>query len=178
MSGLTQVLVGLLALFAWTAPVVLAKLFADPLDRAPYLISLSAGIGVAVLLCAARWPLVRGALSGSGSAGPVASTAILLAIAFCPTWAIGIGLGLNRAFDRSPPVAHECRVLEWQRPGKGRARCLVTSWRGNPAEALSAELIQGGAPDTAFGCTPGRTLLVSTRAGWLGWEWIAGVRAR
>ncbi|HET6147896.1 MAG TPA: hypothetical protein VFH68_10220 [Polyangia bacterium] len=177
MSGLAQVLIGLLVLFAWAAPVVLAKLFADTLDRAPYLISLSAGIGVAVLLCATRWPVVRSALGSNGSARPGA-TAILLAIALCPTWAIGIGLGINRAFDRSPAVARQCRVLEWQRPAKGRARCLVTSWRGKPAEALSDALVQGGAPDAEFVCTPGQTLVVSTRAGRLGWEWIAGVRAR
>jgi len=179
LSGLGQVLIGLLLLFAWAAPVILAKLFADTLDRAPYLISLSAGIGAAVLLAVARWPSIRGALSSGGSAG-AGTTALLLAVTFCPTWAVGIALGANRAFDRSSPVARECRVLEWQRPAKGRARCLVTSWRGQPAESLSDTLLQGGAREGEAGivCTPGQTLLVSTRAGWLGWQWIAEVTAR
>jgi hypothetical protein len=181
--GLGQVLIGLLLLFAWAAPVILAKLFADTLDRAPYLISLSAGVGAAIVLGLMRWPSMRGALTGIGAARS-GTTAWLLLIAFCPTWAIGIGLGANRAFDRSPAVQRQCRVLKWQRPAKGPARCLVTSWRGRPAETLTDTLLQGGTASgedgraNEVGCAPGQALVVSTRAGGLGWEWIAGVRPR
>jgi hypothetical protein len=176
-TGLGQVLLGVLALAVCAAPVMLAKLFADTLDRTPYLITLSSGVGVAVVLCAVRWPAVRVALTGVASARPGAM-ATLVIVALSPTWAIGVGLGINRAFDHSPPVAHPCRVLAWQRPAKGRARCLVSSWRGNPSEALSDALVPSDADDGASprGCTPGQRVEVSTRAGALGWEWIVGVR--
>jgi len=174
MGGLGQVLVGLLLAFAWAAPMILARSLADTLDRAPYLISLAIGLGAAILLGVARWPELRGA-----RATRVGASATLLAILFLPTWAIAVGLGANRLFDRSTSVAHACRVLEWQHPAKGSARCLVSSWRDRPTEAVSAALLGDAATDDGRfprACTPGRSIVVSTRAGALGWEWIADVR--
>jgi hypothetical protein len=120
------------------------------------------------------------------------------AIAFAPTWSIGIGLGLNRALDHSPTLPHACRVIEWKVPTKTQAYCLVTSWRGKKSEKLPGSLVlesergEGSTPGSGVGplhpkygrptvrfpskCTPGAAVVVDTRSGRLGWERITAVR--
>ncbi len=176
MSGLGQVFTGVVLVALWAAPLVLARLRADTLDRAPYAISLAAGVGVAVLLGALRWPALRGALAGGGGAR-AGATLTVIALGFCPPWAVGVGLGVNRLLDRSPPTTHVCRVLQWQPRAKGPARCRVSSWRDREAEVLTAAQVQSAADEgpVPARCVPGRSLQVTTRAGALGWEWVAEV---
>jgi hypothetical protein len=121
--------------------------------------------------------------------------AVAVAIAFAPNWSIGIGLGLNRLFDCSLAVSHECQVIDWKVPPKNRAYCVVSSWRGNKIEKLDDSVISTlgrGAPfpDSSqavisprgwpypFKCTPGTSLVVTTRTGLFGWPWVVDVQRR
>jgi hypothetical protein len=135
MGALGKVLLSLVFVFAWVAPVALAKLFADTLDFFPYLACLLIGLGLGALVCVLLWPLVRAGLTQISRMHGL-GLAIATAIAFAPTWSIGIGLGLNRMFDRSSAVSHECQVIAWKVPPKNRAYCVVSSWRGNKIEKL------------------------------------------
>ena len=193
--GLGQVLLGLLALFAWGAPLLFARLFADPLDRAPYVICLVGGLLLGAAASVALWAAARAGLAGMSSGRAVGGMVAI--VLFAPTYAVGIGLGINRRLDRSPRVEHDCRVLEWRVPAKSGGRCLVTSWRGRDAEVLggatimtaesagaeAAGVARGGASSSETqgrfprACVPGSTVVVYSRAGRLGWEWIEGVRA-
>jgi hypothetical protein len=176
------------------APVVLAKLFADTLDLFPYIDCLLIGLVLGALACAGLWPLVRAGLTHTGRM-PGLGLAVATAIAFAPTWSIGIGLGLNRVFHRSPIVLHECQVIDWQVPPKNRSYCVVASWRGNKTEKLDDSVISTSGPgDTRpdssptvigprgwpypFKCTPGTSIVVHTRMGLFGWAWIVGVERK
>jgi hypothetical protein len=196
-AGLGRVLLSVALIFAWVAPVVLAKLFADTLDILPYIDCLMIGVVGATIACVLFWPLVRAGLSSTGTASPL-GLVLAAAIAFAPTWSIGIGLGLNQVFDGSPIVPHECRVIGWKVPAKTRAYCIVTSWRGKKSEKLADSFVlesepgEGGAPESGAvslhaengpqmvrfpsKCTPGATVVVYTRSGRLGWERIIEVR--
>ena len=194
MGALGKVLLSLALVFAWVAPVVLAKLFADTLDFSPYVVCLLVGLGLGAIVGVLAWPLVRSGLTQSGPS-PGVGLVLAMAIAFAPTWSIGIGLGLNRLFDRSGAVTHECQVMDWKVPPKTRSYCVVTSWRGNKSEKLDHSVIQSSgshepssdSSPAAIGpqgwpypykCTPGKTLDVTTRTGFFGWVWVVGVERR
>jgi hypothetical protein len=135
LRALREILLGLTALYVWVAPVMLAKLFADTLDFFPYLACLLIGLGLVALVCVLLWPQIRAILTQARRMHRL-GLAIGTAIAFAPTWSIGIGLGLNRMFERSSAVSHECQVIAWKVPPKNRAYCVVSSWRGNKIEKL------------------------------------------
>lgn len=176
-----SVFLGLGFVYVVIAPLVVAKEFEDTLDLAPYLVCLAVGLGAAIIICLLRWPQIRAGLTGAGPRRHV-GLALAAAVACAPTWAVGIGLGINRAFDRSPPTPHACQVIGWRVPVKNRARCLVTSWRGKKAEAIDQAVILRNEPPipeqsrTPRLCTPGATITVETRGGRLGWAWIERVR--
>jgi hypothetical protein len=193
MRSLGKILLGLAALYAWVAPLMLAKLFADTLDFFPYLACLLIGLGLGALVCVLLWPLVRAGLTQNRRMHRL-GLAVATAIAFAPTWSIGIGLGLNRIFPRSPIVSHECQVIDWKVPPKNRAYCVVSSWRGNKIEKLDDPPISTlgpGAlpPDSSqavispkgpypFKCTPWTSLIVTMQTGLFGWPWVVAVERK
>jgi len=194
MRALGKILLGLAALYVWVAPVMLAKLFADTLDLFPYLVCLLIGLGLGALVCVLLWPLVRAGLTQTRRMHRL-GLAVATAIAFTPTWSIGIGLGLNRVLDRPSAVSHECQVIDWKVPPKNRAYCVVSSWRGNEIEKLDDSVISmlgpGDAPPDSsramlsprgwpypFKCTPGTSLIVTTRTGFFGWPWVVAVERK
>lgn len=189
MRALASVIFSIVLAIAWLAPVVLTKLFADTLDLLPYFTCLLTGLGAAIVGGVLLWPLVvRPSLTQARDHHAFALM-ITTALAFAPTWSIGIGLGLNRALDRSPTGAHECRVIAWKTPPKTRSYCVVTSWRRNDIEKLDGALLLSKQEDGSIeaagddqtarpfpsSCTPGATLIVHTRAGFFGWPWITSV---
>lgn len=172
MAPAAQGVVAILVALAWAAPPLLARQFADTLDRGPYLTCAAAGVLAAAVLGSAYRARLRAAFTGAGGTR-WAGRAIALAVVLAPTWAIGVGLGANRVLDRSAEALHPSRVLRWDRPGKGRASCVVTSWRGRDHESLADALVlrTPGGP----ACAPGAAILIGTRTGALGWEWVTGV---
>jgi len=192
MRALGKILLGLAALYVWVAPVMLAKLFADTLDLFPYLVCLLIGLGLGALVCVLLWPLVRAGLTQTRRMHRL-GLAVATAIAFTPTWSIGIGIGLNRMFPRSPLVSHECQVIDWKVPTKSRSYCVVTSWRGNKIEKLDDSVIQCSAPGEPLTvlstaepktrlyphkCTPGTSLIVGTQTGLFGWPWVVAIERK
>jgi hypothetical protein len=189
MGALGKVLQSLAIVYVWVAPVVLAKLFADTLDFFPYLACLLIGLGLGALLCVLLWPLVRAGFTQTSRMHRL-GLAVVTVIAFAPTWSIGIGIGLNRMFDRSAAVSHECQVISWKVPAKSRAYCVVSSWRGKKIEKLDQLPGRRSEPDSSpatispggwpypFKCTPGTSLIVTTRTGLFGWPWVVSVERK
>ena len=148
MRGIGKVLLSLAIVYVWAAPVVMARLFADTLDSFPYLACLLIGLGLGALVCVLLWPQIRAILTQARRMHGL-GLAIGTAIAFAPTWSIGIGLGLNRVLDRPSAVSHECQVIDWKVPPKNRAYCVVSSWRGNEIEKLDDSVISMLGPGDA-----------------------------
>jgi hypothetical protein len=158
-------------LIIWLAPLILAKSFADTLDRSPYLFCLGVALVLASATCVLLWSRIR--------RPGLRRDIIILAVLCMPTWAIGVGLGVNRALDHSPTSSHECRVIGWYREGKS-AWCSVSSWRGKTTEKLADTLVESDPPDWSkpfpMLCERGASVNVETRTGALGWEWVVRVR--
>ena len=74
----------------------------------------------------------------------------------------------NALLDDSPPIEHRVDVLDAGRKARGQRRLEVPSWRA-PGER-EVLWISVGVADSP-------TLIVTTRAGALGYEWIDDVRA-
>ncbi len=73
----------------------------------------------------------------------------------------------NAWLDDSPPIEHRVDVLEAGRKARGQRRLEVPSWRApGEREVLWISIDFDDAP----------TLIVTTRAGFLGYEWMDDVR--
>jgi CheY-like chemotaxis protein len=161
---------GYLGLMAVELPLPLAAEHFDTLDAFPYFTC--AGVGaLTVAVPAAGWYFVRGRASPRSR-----HVVLLVACVLGALWSVPLGLGWNRWRDRSPPAQHTARVVRYDGPegipAEGRQRCIVTSWRGREAEVLRDD---ESFRSFALLCRVGNRLVVATRAGALGWEWIEAV---
>ena len=143
-------------------PGVLGTMFFDPVDLWPYAVTVGGGIGVPLVVAAVavRRPLTQ--LVG-----------YLLAFVL-PFWATGILFALNQWLDGSPTVQHRSQIVEYRPAVKGPNRCVVTSWRNTGTESLR---MQWGSAISSVRCSPGTTLVIATRQGAFGWDWVSSVRA-
>lgn len=139
-------------------PALLAVFLASPLDDWPYV--LCGGIG-AVL----GYPLV---LRGWRNLAGTARSAMWLGIWIAPPlWGIGLGVGGNALLDGSAATEHPSEVVGRVRSGKNTYKLLLRSWReGHEKESH---------PDR-LGARPGDAVIVTTRSGFFGWEWVTHLR--
>jgi len=93
-----------------------------------------------------------------------------------PLLAIGMGLGTNVEFDRSPPIRHDTTFLGYDAPLKGPMRARFASWRKPGAEETFT--CAGFRSDLCFDMARGQPVAVITHRGALGWEWIADIGVR
>lgn len=158
----------------WTAGIFLVFGFLiaifhyDLLVRPPWL---QMGIFCAVLALAIAIPLGR-AWNTDGKPVRAFLNALLLAIWFSMKVSLIILMGyipaLNACFDDSPRERHRAKVLRFG-SGKMERYIHVESWRGNESEFIhvSKDLARA---------RPER-VVVTTRAGFLGFEWVVSVVA-
>ncbi|HEX3777858.1 MAG TPA: hypothetical protein VHV51_25495 [Polyangiaceae bacterium] len=154
-------------LMVFVLPPVLAWNLWDPLDTSPYLICFVFGVGCSFVAWRV-WQLPR-FKDRKSSMG-------VYVLLWAPFLAVGVGLGSNVVFDRSPSARHDTTFLGFIRYTKQPMRARLASWR-KPGT------------DERFKCTPfgraicfelngGEPVTVITHHGALGWEWIADVAVR
>jgi hypothetical protein len=77
----------------------------------------------------------------------------------------------NRLLDSSPPMENASALIAVERSGKGGQVFVLRSWReGRAAERIHRALLVESALHA--GIPAGTPLVVTTRAGALGWEWV------
>lgn len=148
-------------------PPILAAQLWDPLDNSLYWVGLGVGCAVAGITLGA--PIPRRWDGSWRLLGFVA-----------PLWMVFLVVGGNVWFDRSPAVPHVSRYLGVTHPSKGPGAFRLSSWRkaGTEEQLFANDLRLAGALGRALGplgsgAKEGTPLVVTTRAGALGWEWIA-----
>jgi hypothetical protein len=150
-----------LAMVLYVAPLLIANNWWDPLDVLPYWLCLGVGVGGAVL----GFRLWRDA-----QPNPVR----LFVLAWTPMLAIALGLASNVYLDTSPPIPHATRFLGFASRQKGPMQARFASWReGATEERITCSALRIDA--FCAGLTDQRKVVVTTRRGALGWEWIEAI---
>jgi hypothetical protein len=90
-----------------------------------------------------------------------------------PCWVLVLGVLGNQWLDTSKPRTHRVPLREWQRTNKNPAGFAITgSWRTPHGE----ERIRVLSLTMDVDVPPGSPLLVTTREGFFGWEWVTSIR--
>jgi hypothetical protein len=130
-------------------------------------------IGLAgwLLVCAATFFVVRGKSDALRAFLSVFFTQVFAV----PALVVGLGAGLNGWLDDGAPTVHEARVLaQWITTSKNNKTYHVRVASFHPDDPRDVELTVSSG---IFMRVPvGRDVLVTTRPGWLGWEWITSVK--
>lgn len=150
-----------LMLVLYVAPLLVAWNLWDPLDTLPYWIC--SAVGAAAAWMGFRlWPTGRTSFVG------------VYLLAWAPTLAIGLGLGSNVLLDQSLPVPHATRFLGLGSRHKGPSQARFASWR-EPGSEERVTCTVGRMDQVCSGHAPGSAVVVTTRRGALGWEWIESI---
>lgn len=147
-----------LAMVLYVAPLLIANNWWDPLDVLPYWLCLGAGV-------------VGAALGFRLWRDPRPNPVRLFVLAWTPMLAIALGLGSNVHLDTSLPMPHTIRFLGFASRQKGPTQARFASWR---EEANEERITCSALRFDAFcaGLQPQSKVVVTTRRGALGWEWI------
>lgn len=157
----TYSLVVWLMLVIYVAPPLLAWNLWDPLDTLPYWLCLAVGAG-ATGVGFRLWP-----------AGRPSFVRVFL-LAWAAPLAVAVGLAGNVLLDNSPPLPHATRFLGLGSRHKGPSQARFASWRepgGEERVTCSAWRMDR----FCYGREPNSAVVVTTRRGTFGWEWIESV---
>jgi hypothetical protein len=166
-----------LALALIFVPAIQAYLNCGTLDAYPYVLCLSVGAGISLFIAVRRRKDANIVPSNSPDANAYeAWKAKGYLLHFGPPfWLLAVALFANQFLDRSTGSDHKVHLLGFRTQKKGPSTVLVESWR-SPDATQSIRYVLGrmGAISTT---TPlGQRLIVSVRAGALGWPWIENIR--
>lgn len=150
-----------LMLVLYVAPLLVAWNLWDPLDMMPYWICLAVGAGM-TWLGLRLWPPGRTSFLG------------VYLLAWAPALAVALGLGGNVLLDQSLPVAHATRFLGLGTRHKGPSQARFASWR-EPGSEERVTCTVWRMDRFCYGHATGSAVVVTTRRGALGWEWIESV---
>lgn len=128
---------------------------------------LLAGLGAVVLFVPLAFLIARGHRHAVAHFRGL----LILALIVFPFSAMGLGLGTNSLFDRSPPQTH--RVLVVGHPKCSYDQEFVAVQHHRDKRRSFNVGIKG---DACYAAKPGTTLLVVVREGFWGWEWEQGTR--
>jgi hypothetical protein len=93
-----------------------------------------------------------------------------------PFWAVAIGLGANRLLATAPAAEHESVLIAREDPYKGPDVYVLRSWR--PGREVERVLAFGAVQTSLSPTLPrGAHVVVTTRMGALGYEWIVSINA-
>lgn len=128
------------------------------------------GLGGWVLVSAAAFFLLR----GKSDALRTFSFVFFSALLGMPALGVGTGATLNGVLDTGAATSHDARVTRrWITTSKNNRtyHIEVESWR--PDESRIEVTVSSGQYDQTVDGSP---LRITTKPGWLGWEWIARVQ--
>lgn len=138
-----------------------------PLDNALYFSGIGAGLMVwlVTLFLAGRF------LRGKPDAFRAWLTGTVLGLGIAPLLCVGMALVLNGYFDTSTPVPHTARVQDMQTVRNKNSRTYyvhVKSWR--PTEPTLKIKVP---PLYYQSQSIGKNANITTKSGYLGWEWVS-----
>ena len=155
-----------LKLVIYVAPLLVAWNLWDPLDLLPYWICLAIGAGLALL----GWSTGKGRTRDGHP-----SSARQFLLAWTPMLAVALGLGGNTLLDASLPAPHATTFLGFASRHKGPTQARFASWREpGREERLTCTMFRG---QHCAGLEREREVVITTRRGALGWEWVETVAA-
>lgn len=168
-----------LALALTFVPAIQAYLYCGPLDTHPYVICLSVGAAISGIIAFQRRkpgndvPLVGSDVTGTYEARQAKACLRYLGP---PLWLFALALFANQGCDRSPRIDQQVRLLKFSVYRKGPSTVSVESWR-NPGATQAIRYdwrrMRGISSDTLLG----QQVIVSVRAGALGWTWVENIRS-
>jgi hypothetical protein len=167
-----------LALALTFVPALQAYLYCGTLDTYPYLICLSIGAAISGIIALRRRransdsPLIESDIAATYESRQAKAYLLYLGP---PLWLTAMALFANQFCDRSPRVDQQVHLLKFSVARKGPSTIVVESWRNPGAtQAMRYDWRRMRAISTE---TPlGQPLIVSVRAGALGWTWVENLR--
>jgi hypothetical protein len=167
-----------LALALTFVPAIQAYLYCGSLDTYPYVICVSVGTAISGIIAFVRYKLGNDVpLVGSDVASTVEARQAKTCLLYLgpPFWLLALALFANQYCDRSPRIDQQVRLLKFSVYRKGPSTVSVESWRDPGAtQAIRYDWrrMRGISSDTLLG----QQVIVSVRAGALGWTWVESIR--
>ena len=165
------------ALVLTLVPAIQAYLFCGPLDTYPYVLCLSVGAGISLLIAVRRLKAGNVVPSDSTDAHTHEARKAKGYLLYLgpPFWLLAVALFANQFLDGSARSDHQVHLLRFSTHQKGPSTVLVESWR-TPDATQSIRYVRGRMDAISTATPLGQRLIVSVRAGALGWTWIENIR--
>ncbi|MGC4069339.1 MAG: hypothetical protein QM784_32760 [Polyangiaceae bacterium] len=168
-----------LALAVIFVPASQAYLFFGTVEGYPYLLTLTIGAAMGVALAAVREP--KSSSSARTKSERPEGDFENRQVRWClrhlgpPFWTFALALIANRSMDDSPAMDHEVRLSKFVTNAKGPSVLVVDSWN-EPDQSQSLRYDFRTMPEIGPASPAQQRLVVTTRRGALGWEWVQSVR--